>query len=193
MAHNGAKATHTLAEKMLGSLFSEMVYGESACPIVTYNGSKLSLVIMPVNGEKARAKLSAESRHKEVGTPDTNSGHGKGSPDTNSGHGEGAPDAAGRVPPENLEDDPALLAIAEPARKRQQLSPDVMRPIIRSLCRGRFLPLKHLASLLKREPNSLQRWTLRPMAQERQLVMAIPDTPNHPKQAYKTNPDWSAK
>ena len=31
-----------------------------------------------------------------------------------------------------------------------------------------------------------------PMAQEKQLVLAIPETPNHPKQAYKSNPDWRA-
>jgi ATP-dependent DNA helicase RecG len=132
------------------------------------------------------------SRHGK-GTPDTNSGHGEGTPDTNSRHGDGTPDAAGVVLSERVEDDPGLLAIAEPARRRQQLSPDVMRPIIRSLCRDRFLTLKQLASLLKREPNGLQRWTLRPMAQEKQLVLAYPETPNHPKQAYKTNPDWSGK
>jgi hypothetical protein len=47
--------------------------------------------------------------------------------------------------------------------------------------------------LLNREPNGLQRWTLRPMAQEKQLVMAFPETPNHPKQAYQTNPELSEK
>jgi hypothetical protein len=31
------------------------------------------------------------------------------------------------------------------------------------------------------------------MAQEKQLVLAYPDTPNHAEQAYKANPDWSAK
>ena len=30
------------------------------------------------------------------------------------------------------------------------------------------------------------------MAQEKELVLAYPETPNHPKQAYKTNPDWKA-
>ena len=67
-----------------------------------------------------------------------------------------------------------------------------MRRLIRALCQGRFLTFRQLAALLNREPNGLQRWTLRPMAQEKQLVLAYPETPNHPKQAYTTNPDWKA-
>jgi ATP-dependent DNA helicase RecG len=143
-------------------------------------------------GRWASYRLSghlAKSRHGE-GTPDTNSRHGEATPDTNSRHGEGTPDTTASGTPENPENDPALLAIAEPARKRQQLKPEVMRPIIRALCRGRFLTFRQLATLLNREPNGLQRWTLRPMAQEKQLVLAYPETPNHPKQAYQTNPDW---
>ena len=28
------------------------------------------------------------------------------------------------------------------------------------------------------------------MAQEGQLLLKYPETPNHPRQAYRTNPDW---
>lgn len=123
-----------------------------------------------------------ESGRSAAGTPDTtpdNSRHSGSSPVT----GEQGPDGG----PEN---DPALLAIAQPARKQQRLETEEMRRLVRSLCRGRSLTFRQLAALLDREPNGLQRWTLRPMAQAKQLLMEFPETPNHPKQAYRTNPDW---
>ena len=130
------------------------------------------------------AERLAGSRHKEEGTPDTTPGDSR--------HSGTTPVTEGQPSDAAPEDDPALLAIAEPARKQKRLDPDEMRRLIRSLCQGRFLTFRQLASLLIREPNGLQRWTLRPMAQEKQLVLAYPETPNHPKQAYKTNPNWSA-
>jgi hypothetical protein len=68
-----------------------------------------------------------------------------------------------------------------------------MRRVIRALCQGQFLTVRELATLLNREPMGLQRWTLRPMAQEQQLLLAHPETPSHPRQAYQTNPDWSER
>lgn len=88
-------------------------------------------------------------------------------------------------------DDSELLVIAAPARQRRRLATDEMRRLVRALCQGRFLTFRQLASLLNREPAGLQRWTLRPMAAENQLVMAYPETPNHPKQAYMANPQWN--
>ncbi|QVL31227.1 putative DNA binding domain-containing protein [Telmatocola sphagniphila] len=126
------------------------------------------------------AEQFMNSRHGES-TPDTDSGHGEATPDTNSGHGE------------ITENQQQLLKIAEPARKKRQLNPEIMRAIIRELCDGRYLTVKQLAELLSRESNGLQRWTLRPMAQDGQLVMQYPDNPNHPKQSYRTNPAWSAE
>lgn len=124
------------------------------------------------------------SRHTERGTPDTTPG--------DSSHSGTTPVIAGQALAGVAEEDPALLAIADPARKQNRLDPNEMRRLIRSLCRGRFLTFRQLATLLSREPNGLQRWTLRPMAQEKQLVLAYPETPNHPRQAYQTNPDWKA-
>jgi ATP-dependent DNA helicase RecG len=136
-------------------------------------------------GRWASYRLSerlAGSGHNEEGTPDITA--------EDSRHNGTTPVAAEQGPGIAPENDPALLAIAEPARKRRRLDPDEMWRLIRALCQGRFLTFRQLATLLGREPNGLQRWTLRPMAQEKQLVMAYPETPNHPKQAYKTNPDW---
>lgn len=136
-------------------------------------------------GRWASYRLSgrlAGSRHTEEATPDTTTGDSR--------HSGTTPVTTGQTPGVAPEEDPALLAVAEPARKQKRLDPDEMRRLIRALCMGRFLTFRQLATLLSREPNGLQRWTLRPMAQEKQLVLAYPDTPNHPKQAYQTNPDW---
>jgi len=125
----------------------------------------------------------AGSGHSEAGTPDTgvaDSGH--------SGTGSGSPVLARPdLPPEQ---NPILLAIAEPARRQERLDPAQMRQLIRQLCQEQFLTFRQLAALLKREPTGLQRWHLRPMAQDDQLLLLHPTTPNHPKQAYRTNPDW---
>ena len=138
-------------------------------------------------GRWASYRLSerlAGSGHNKEGTPDTTPGDSR--------HSGTTPVTAGQAPAGTPEEDPALLTIAEPARKQKRLDPDEMRRLIRALCQGRFLTFRQLATLLSREPNGLQRWTLRPMAQEKQLVLAYPETPNHPKQAYQTNPDWRA-
>ncbi len=128
------------------------------------------------------AERLAGSRYTEEDTSDTTPG--------NSRHNGASPVTTGQGPDVAPETDPALLAIAEPARTQKRLSPHKMQTLIRELCQGRLLTPRQLATLLSREPNGLQRWTLSGMAQARQLVLAYPDTPNHPKQAYQTNPDW---
>ncbi len=150
--------------------------------------AKKGLLLKDGHGRGAPYRLSrqlAGSRHKEEGTPDTTP--------KDSRHSGTTPDISSPGPALAPENDPALLAIAEPARQQKRLHPVEMRRLIRLLCQGRFLTLRELAILLGREPNGLQRHTLRPMAQEKELVMAHPDRPNHPKQAYRTNPDWSER
>jgi ATP-dependent DNA helicase RecG len=119
-----------------------------------------------------------------------------GTPDTaadDSVHKPTTPDISGQGPDTIPEKDPNLLAVAEAARKQERLDPADMRRMIRLLCQDRPLTFRQLATLLNREPNGLQRWHLRPMAQEGQLLLLYPDTPNHPRQAYRTNPEWSGK
>lgn len=115
---------------------------------------------------------------------------GQSGPD--SGHKpEGSGHKGEEAPATDPEHDPALLTIAEPARQSPRLKPDDMRPIVLRLCDDRYLTFRQLAALLGREPGGLQRWTLRPMAQEGQLLLKYPETPNHPRQAYRTNPSGS--
>lgn len=121
------------------------------------------------------------SGHSEGGTPDISS--------ENSGHNEPAPDIE-QMESTEPDDDSLLLVIAKPARERPRLNPDLMHKIIRELCLERYLTLRKLADLLNREAGGLQRWTLRQMVQEGELLLQFPDNPNHPKQAYRTNPDW---
>ncbi len=123
-----------------------------------------------------------------------NSGYGTGgTPDItarNSGYKAATPDITTQGMAGEPEGDPSLLAMAEPARTKQRLDPAKMRRLIRQLCQERFLTFRQLATLLGREAGGLQRFHLRPMVQDGQLVMLFPDNPNHPKQAYQTNPDW---
>ena len=123
------------------------------------------------------------SGHNDAGTPDIaalNSGHSEAAPDTNH--------AAMSGPPEQ---NPMLLAIAEPARQQSRLDPQRMQMLICGLCQDQELTFRQLAQLLNREPDSLQRWHLRPMVKSGQLLLQYPDDPNHPKQAYRTNPNWN--
>jgi ATP-dependent DNA helicase RecG len=128
------------------------------------------------------AERLTRSRHTDEEAPDTTQGDSR--------HSGATPVIADQAPDTRPEEDPTLLAIAEPARARKRLSPHKMEALIRALCQGRFLTPRELATLLRREPNGLQRWTLSGMAQKKQLMLAYPDTPNHPKQAYRSNPDW---
>ncbi len=128
------------------------------------------------------AERLTRSGHYADGTPDTTA--------EDSGHNRSTPDTASHAMIGVAEKDPTLLAIADPARKQERLDPDEMRKLIRMLCQSRDLTFRQLATLLNREAGGLQRWHLRPMVQNGQLVMQFPDNPNHPKQAYRTNPDW---
>ena len=126
------------------------------------------------------ASITPDTTEADSGQIEANSGH-KGQ---RSGHTD---NQAPNIDPEKA---PTLLAIAEPARQTSRLKPEKMQLIIRRLCTDRFLTFRQLAALLKREPGGLQRWTLRPMAQQGQLLLRYPETPNHPRQAYRTNPHW---
>jgi len=128
------------------------------------------------------AKQLGRSGNNAEGTPDITA--------EDSGHKKPTPDTRGQLATGVPEEDPNLLAIAKPAREQERLDPSEMRRLIRTLCKHRDLTFRQLATLLNREAVGLQRWHLRPMVQDGQLVMQFPDNPNHPKQAYRTHPDW---
>lgn len=108
----------------------------------------------------------------------------------NSGSKNRTADITDQYPDMSTEIDPKLLAIGEPARTQKRIEPTEMQGLIPLLCENRFLTLRQIATILSRKPDAIQRWTLRPMAQDNQLILAYTETLNHPKQAYKTNPEW---
>lgn len=77
-----------------------------------------------------------------------------------------------------------LMELAGPVRSRERVSPAVMRDVLISMCAGRFLGVRVLASLLgRRDQADLVRRVLTPMVEEGLLKRAYP-RPNDPRQAY---------
>ncbi|MFP4102149.1 Fic family protein [Coleofasciculus sp.] len=53
------------------------------------------------------------------------------------------------------------------------------------LCSEHYLPLRTLADLLGREPDSIRNHYVNPMLSQDLLELKYPNQPNHPQQAYK--------
>jgi hypothetical protein len=159
------------------------------------------------------AERLAGSRHKEEGTPDItpgdsrhngeNSSHNTGNSshsNGNSSHNTGNSSHSGVNSLHNDGDaslseqfDPVLLKIAENARTKSRLAPEVMQDLLVELCAVRELTLDEIGSLLQRNPTGIRNRFLSPLVQSGRMQLRFPQEPNHPKQAYKTNPDWSAE
>ncbi len=77
-----------------------------------------------------------------------------------------------------------LLQLTEISRKKKKLAADAMEKTILDACRGHYLSLKVLATLLDRSPDPLRQGHLNRMVRNRQLERAYPAEPNSPKQAY---------
>lgn len=79
-----------------------------------------------------------------------------------------------------------LESIAAPARSRRRVRPEVMQAVLLALCEGRYLGVRVLAHVLRRDSNDLVRRVLSPLVQEGALSRAFP-RPNDPRQAYTTS------
>lgn len=77
-----------------------------------------------------------------------------------------------------------LIMIAEPARKKQRVSPQDMEQLILELCRGRWLSKRQLSGLLKRNAEGLRSRFLVPMVEHGLLRLRYPDSPHRADQAY---------
>ena len=95
-----------------------------------------------------------------------------------------APPTSGATPPT----DEALIAIAQPARDKLRLAPELTKTIVRNLCDGVYLSAARIADLLHREPEKLRERILNPLVADGQLVLRFPNEPNHPQQAYSAAP-----
>ena len=80
--------------------------------------------------------------------------------------------------------DQELANITASVAHKKKLSKLEKRAIILRLCKGRYLNVEQLASLLKRNRRGLQERDLTSMVAEGLLQLRYPDTPNRPDQAY---------
>jgi ATP-dependent DNA helicase RecG len=80
--------------------------------------------------------------------------------------------------------DQELANITASVAHKKKLSKLEKRAIILRLCKGRYLSVEQLASLLKRNRRGLQERDLTSMVAEGLLQLRYPDTPNRPDQAY---------
>lgn len=79
-----------------------------------------------------------------------------------------------------------LEAIASEPRTKGKVDRELMSTIVLALCKGRFVTLRCLADLVKRNPETLRGQYLTVLVRDRQLSLAFPKTPSHERQAYCT-------
>lgn len=84
------------------------------------------------------------------------------------------------------EDDPGLKALAAPIAAKGKAKVEDVQATIVALCRGRFLSLRQLATLLDRHPKHLRDRFLTPLVRKNRLEWLYPNSPNHEQQAYRT-------
>ena len=89
--------------------------------------------------------------------------------------------------PSGPEADADLEIAAAPVRANRKVDPQTMRNAIVELCRGRFLTLERIASLLDRSAHGLRQRFIKPMVDEGLLERRFPQQPNHEDQAYRTH------
>lgn len=80
-----------------------------------------------------------------------------------------------------------LHSLAAPAQQAKKLASEKLREIVLQLCTERYLTLRILAELLKRDENYLRIRVLNPLVDAGILVRAFPANPNDPRQAYRTD------
>ena len=135
------------------------------------------------------AERVAKSGGNSEGTPDTTMGDPSHSAEDSSHNAEDSSHNAGNSSQSN-QFDLALLIIAEQARAKSRLTPESMRKVLTALCAVSELSLEEIGRMLHRNARGIRNRYLRPMVQSGRMQLRFPDEPNHPKQAYRTNPDW---
>ncbi|WP_414754701.1 RNA-binding domain-containing protein [Anabaena sp. CCY 9910] len=79
-----------------------------------------------------------------------------------------------------------LEDIAAPVREKGRTSKQVVEQVILELCSEHYLPLRTLAELLGREPDSIRNHYVNPMLDRGLLKLRYPEQLSHPQQAYIT-------
>jgi predicted HTH transcriptional regulator len=81
---------------------------------------------------------------------------------------------------------PALTEMARPVSDKGKAPRVVVEQTILKLCSGRFLTVRNLAELLKRDSDALLNHYLKQMVTTGSLELRFPDKLNHPQQAYQS-------
>ena len=79
-----------------------------------------------------------------------------------------------------------LESLAAEPRARGKLPKDAMQSIVLDLCRGHYMTLSCLASLVNRDSDAFRQQYLKPLAKDSKLKLAFPTAPTHARQAYRT-------
>ena len=79
-----------------------------------------------------------------------------------------------------------LEDIAAPVREKGRTNKQLVQNVIIELCSEHYLPLRTLAELLGREPDSIRNHYVNDMLKRGLLELKYPEQKNSPQQAYKT-------
>lgn len=140
-------------------------------------------------GQKRQTYYRLPAWRRSVGTPPTSHGGPPTTPGTPPTT-PGTPPIAAATPPTAVATPPTeeeqLLAIAQPAREKPRLAPELTKAIIRRLCSGRYLDAARIADLMRRDAEKMRERFLNPMVAAGELALRYPAVPNHPQQSYTT-------
>ena len=155
---------------------------DSKCPAPTFENSTRAdefSVVLPFDSAVGPSAPEAE----------TNAGKQSDSSEAKSGGSEAKPGGSeaksGGLKSSLLDELPETQALAL-EKLGGRIPQEIMRNLIRNLCTLRLYRPVELATLLERSRDYITQNYLSPMVEEGELARIYPDTPGHPKQAYRT-------
>lgn len=77
-----------------------------------------------------------------------------------------------------------LEELAKAPRTQARLSKPLMEQTILKVCKGHYITLQAISSLVNRNPDAFRNQYLSPMVKDQRLSLAFPHTPTHERQAY---------
>lgn len=170
----GRGTTYRLADSTAVDLAHSPESSDGKAGSVSFEGR-------PLTFENTTIQWTGSSSHL-----DASSSHLSGSSSHLGPSSSHSTDEAPQPVPENPRGDPELLRIADPVRNSGKADGETTRATIMELCRGRFLSVADLASLLNRSPAGVRNRFVKPMTDQGELERRFPNQPNHEQQAYRT-------
>jgi ATP-dependent DNA helicase RecG len=100
----------------------------------------------------------------------------------NSGHYAGS---SGHYEADSEQYSSAMYETAAPVREKGRAPKELVETTLLALCTDNWLPLRTLAKLMDREPDSLRKHYITRMVRAGLLEARFPKHPNHPEQMYR--------